>query len=71
MKTNSQKCLRTYPIEWPIFSTKNYKIDEEGWWNFSRKKRVRRRLLLMTENDDILADEELTTVPRPTEINKK
>ena len=25
--------LRTYPVPWPIFSTKNYTKDSEGWWN--------------------------------------
>lgn len=31
--------LRTYPVPWPIFSTKNYSKDEEGWWNPKKKFR--------------------------------
>jgi len=25
--------LRTYPCPWPIFRTKYYVKDNEGWWN--------------------------------------
>ena len=25
--------LRTYPIEWPVFSTRFYTQDSDGWWN--------------------------------------
>ena len=60
---SQSRYLRTYPIEWPVFSIKIYKKDEEGWWNYSKKKRNRaQRLLQQTiynineeirdENDD-------------------
>jgi len=28
-----QTYLQLYPIPWPVFSTKNYTKDSEGWWN--------------------------------------
>ena len=27
------KYLRTYPVAWPEFRTKNYIKDADGWWN--------------------------------------
>ena len=39
MSTSSVTYLRTYPVPWPIFSTKNYTKDEEGWWVPSRRNR--------------------------------
>ena len=37
-----QKYLRTYPIAWPVFSTKNYTRDEDGWWNWTPRRRIRK-----------------------------
>jgi len=30
--------LKTYYCPWPIFSTKNYVKDSDGWWNPLPKK---------------------------------
>ena len=30
--------LQTYPIPWPIFSTKNYVKDNDGWWHWRNRK---------------------------------
>lgn len=38
--------LRTYPIEWPIFSTKNYVKDVDGWWNPVKKNKIRKKNVL-------------------------
>lgn len=32
MKTN-KSYLVSYPTYWPIFSTKFYSKDSDGWWN--------------------------------------
>ena len=39
------KYLRLYPIPWPVFSTKNYVRDQDGWWNWQPKKRRSRKNL--------------------------
>ena len=39
MNTKSSTILRSYPVEWPIFSVKNYVKDVDGWWNWCPKKR--------------------------------
>ena len=31
--------LRLYPITWPVFSTKNFKQDDDGWWNPVKSRR--------------------------------
>ena len=33
----SARYLRTYPVIWPIFSTKNYVKDNDGWWHWKPK----------------------------------
>ena len=39
--------LRMYPIPWPVFRTKYYTQDSDGWWNPKpRIKRVRREFSL-------------------------
>lgn len=35
--------LRLYPIPWPVFSTKFYKQDSDGWWNPINKRQRRTR----------------------------
>lgn len=46
------KYLRTYPVAWPIFSTKCYTQDSEGWWNpIPRKRRKKQEeIFFTTEN---------------------
>ena len=35
--------LRLYPNPWPVFSTKFYKRDNDGWWNpITRIKRSKK-----------------------------
>ena len=36
------KYLRTYPIDWPVFRTKNYQQDSDGWWNWNPVKRYKK-----------------------------
>ena len=62
-RTSNKKYLKTYPIEWPVFSTKNYTRDSDGWWNFFRVKRQKDRFLSQTiynmnEEDDEEDDED-------------
>ena len=47
--------LRTYPVQWPIFSTKNYVKDVDGWWNPVKNKRKKKNVLdtLVTNTLDI------------------
>jgi len=35
--------LRSYPVEWPLFSVKNYEKDVDGWWNWCPKERIRKK----------------------------
>jgi hypothetical protein len=45
--------LRTYPVHWPIFSTKYYKKNEDGWWcPQPRKKREKKTLIYLNQNKD-------------------
>lgn len=37
-KEDYSQYLRTYPIPWPVFSTKHYTKDEEGWYHPKPKK---------------------------------
>lgn len=30
--------LKTYPIQWPIFSIKNYVKNNDGWWCWRPRK---------------------------------
>ena len=39
---NKVTFLRTYPVEWPVFSTKNYIKDIDGWWNYVKKIRYKK-----------------------------
>ena len=45
--------LRTYPVEWPIFSTKNYFKDVDGWWNHIKKIRKKKKIDLDQNHNDI------------------
>ena len=38
---SEKRYLRTYPIQWPVFSIKNYVQDQDGWWNWEPKRRRR------------------------------
>lgn len=38
--------LRTYPVQWPIFSTKNYFKDPDGWWNYVKKIRRKKKTIV-------------------------
>ena len=45
--------LTTYPVPWPIFSTKFYIKDEDGWWNpTSRKKREKKTLIFLSKDEN-------------------
>ena len=39
------KYLRLYPIYWPVFSTKKYVKDQDGWWNPNRIKRIKKNFI--------------------------
>ena len=40
--SNSKTYLRNFYCPWPIFSTKNYVKDADGWWNpLPRRKKVK------------------------------
>ncbi len=42
MLASNSTFLRTYPVPWPVFSTRNYTKDAEGWWVPSKRNRNRR-----------------------------
>ena len=60
-KNNSSKYIRTYPINWPEFSTRNYTKDQEGFWEYTPKMRVRKNRLMKPihseENSEYDSDE--------------
>ena len=36
---------------WPIFSIKNYKQDNQGWFNYSKKKRRKKNRISSLEDE--------------------
>ena len=48
--------LRTHPNLWPIYSTKNYVRDADGWWNPVKSKRQLRKEREKKERENILND---------------
>ena len=57
---NYKTYLRTWPVYWPVFSTKNYVRDVRdirdennedggGWWNYRKKPKIMRKKV--DEND--------------------
>jgi len=46
--------LRHYPIDWPVFSTKFFKKDNDGWWNpiEKKKKNNEKQSLFLSSNLD-------------------
>jgi hypothetical protein len=40
--SNQDKYLRLYPVHWPVFSTKNYVKDQDGWWNYQKNKKYKK-----------------------------
>lgn len=37
--------LRTYPTLWPVFGTKNYVKDNDGWWHWKPKNKFKKNSL--------------------------
>jgi len=53
MPQQTNDYLRTCPIAWPIFSTRFYTKDADGWWNpLPRKKREKKTLIFLTKDDN-------------------
>lgn len=51
--------LRNYPIDWPVFSTKFFKKDKDGWWNPIEKKNKndgKKNLFLSPNSEDKVQD---------------
>lgn len=45
--------IRSYPVEWPVFSVKNYKKNEEGWWEWCPRIRIKKKFLLWDEENAV------------------
>lgn len=67
MNTKSSTILRSYPVEWPIFSVKNYVKDVDGWWNWCPKKRKKQENKFQDMNNTNKEEEE-EVVRRYSEI---
>jgi len=53
--------LRTYPVQWPIFSTKNYVKDVDGWWNPIKKNKRKKKYVFDTlENTNLSEDKKIS-----------
>ena len=46
--------LRLYPVPWPVFSTKNFRKDSDGWWNPVKPRRRFKRIKQDDTNEPVL-----------------
>jgi hypothetical protein len=51
MLSHHSQYLRLYPTPWPVFSTKNFRQDNDGWWNPVKPKRRFKRTRQEFNND--------------------
>ena len=44
--------LQLYPVPWPVFSTKYYVQDQDGWWNnLPKKKKAKKHIPVINWGD--------------------
>jgi hypothetical protein len=61
--------LRTYPVQWPIFSTKNYVKDVDGWWNPIKKNKRKNNVFDKFENTNTNIYEDKTIYENKNVLN--